>query len=74
MVAGGPSANFFYLLTGVHSAHLLGGLIAVGWCCGATLARRRLVSRQIAVDVTAWYWHSLDVLWIYLFILLLVFH
>jgi cytochrome c oxidase subunit 3 len=29
-----------------------------------------LQSRQIATDITAWYWHAMGVLWIYIFALL----
>lgn len=74
VVAGGPSAYFFYLLTGAHGVHLLGGLVGVAWCCGANIFGARLSSRQIGVDITAWYWHSLGILWLYIFALLLIFH
>jgi heme/copper-type cytochrome/quinol oxidase subunit 3 len=32
--------------------------------------RRRLESRHIVVDVTAWYWHFMALLWIYILALM----
>jgi cytochrome c oxidase subunit 3 len=64
-----PSSSFFYVLTGAHGLHLVGGIIAlayVGWR-SAWLAR---VRQGTAVEVAAVYWHFLDGLWIFLFLLL----
>ncbi len=27
-----PHSSFFYLFTGLHAAHLIGGLVAMAWC------------------------------------------
>ena len=56
-----PHGAFFYLFTGLHAAHLLGGLIAL-----FVLVFGRKKRREI-VDVTAYYWHFLSVLWVILF-------
>jgi cytochrome c oxidase subunit 3 len=67
-----PSGAFFYLLTGAHGLHLLGGIIALGY--GATKAPSIAAGRKkrTAVDVAALYWHFMDGLWIYILILFLV--
>ena len=67
-----PSSSFFYLLTGTHAVHLFGGIIAFLWTVAANLLHRPLLSRQIALDVTAWYWHAMGILWLYVFTLMLV--
>ena len=59
-----PHSSFFYLFTGLHGAHLLGGIVALGAVLFAKSKRRELV------DVVANYWHFLGVLWIALFIVL----
>lgn len=65
-----PSTSFFYILTGLHAVHLLGGLIALICTLIGSWIRMKIDSQRIAVDVTGWYWHFMAVLWIYIFILL----
>src|SRR5213594_1995917 len=62
-----PSSSFVYLLTGAHAAHLLGGVVALLIASIAALLHRSLKTRSIVVDVTAWYWHFMALLWIYIF-------
>jgi cytochrome c oxidase subunit 3 len=63
-------SGFFYMLTGAHAAHLAGGLLVLFWASLSNFMRTRFESRQIAVEVTAWYWHFMGVLWILIFGLL----
>ncbi|MGH9495510.1 MAG: cytochrome c oxidase subunit 3 [Candidatus Sulfotelmatobacter sp.] len=65
-----PSSSFVFLLTIAHAVHLAGGMIALIWATSASLLRKPIESRRIAIDVTAWYWHFMAVLWIYIFALL----
>jgi len=67
-----PHASFFYLLTGLHALHLLGGIVVVGYLAvSGYLARTvELAAGCRALDVTALYWHFMDGLWIYVFLLL----
>jgi cytochrome c oxidase subunit 3 len=69
-VATSPSSSFIYLLTGTHAIHLMGGILALAVAGGAALLRRPAGTRGILVDVTAWYWHFMALLWIYIFCLL----
>jgi cytochrome c oxidase subunit 3 len=69
-LATNPSSSFFYVLTATHGVHLLGGVVALGY---VVFHARRIAQgrdRRTALDVTAIYWHFMDVLWIYLFFLL----
>lgn len=70
-LATNPSSSFFYLLTGAHGVHLLGGMVALSYAMFATLAARPLIKRRLVVDVTAMYWHFMAFLWIYIFGLML---
>ena len=65
-----PSSSFVYLLTGTHAAHLLGGIVALFIAGGASLVHGSLKTRSIIVDVTAWYWHFMALLWVYIFCLM----
>jgi cytochrome c oxidase subunit 3 len=62
-----PSSSFVYLLTGAHGAHLLGGIVALFIAGVASLLHGSLKTRSIVVDVTAWYWHFMALLWVYIF-------
>ena len=69
-VATTPSSSFVYLLTGTHAIHLMGGVLALLVAGVASIMRRSLKTRSIVVDVTAWYWHFMAGLWIYILCLL----
>jgi cytochrome c oxidase subunit III len=64
------SVGFFFILTGVHAVHLMGGILALLYAGMTSLLRRPPETRRIVVDVTAWYWHFMGVLWLYVFGLL----
>ena len=65
-----PSSSFAFLLTIAHAVHLGGGMLALLWAARASLLRKPVESQRIVVDITAWYWHFMGVLWIYIFLLL----
>jgi len=65
-----PSSSFAFLLTIAHAIHLGGGMLALLWAVSASLLRRPVEARRIVVDITAWYWHFMAVLWLYIFALL----
>jgi len=69
-VRSNPSSSFFYVLTGAHGLHLLGGVLALGYASLTSLLCKPLETRFLVVDVTALYWHFMDFLWIYIFALL----
>ena len=69
-VSTNPHSSFFYLLTGLHGIHLFGGLIALTYVAVGGFRHRFGPMKQVAVDSTALYWHFMDGLWLYLFILL----
>ncbi|MFZ0198355.1 MAG: cytochrome c oxidase subunit 3 [Candidatus Sulfotelmatobacter sp.] len=65
-----PDSSFVYLLTAAHAVHLAGGIVALLWAAITSLLHRPIEGRRIVVDVTAWYWHFMALLWIYVFALL----
>jgi len=67
-----PASYFFYLVTGLHAAHLVLGVVALAVCLCALGLLRKVEFRQIAVDATAWYWHTLGLAWILLLAVLAV--
>ncbi len=64
------SSSFFFILTGVHAVHLMGGILALFYAGMTAWLLRPPETRRIVIDVTAWYWHFMGLLWIYVFALL----
>ena len=68
--SGSQSAHSFFLITGVHGLHLLVGVFALIGALAGLFISKQVEMRQILVDLAAWYWHSMGVLWLILFALL----
>jgi len=73
-VSSNPHSSFFYLFTGAHGVHVLGGIIALTYLLVRTRKKRNTVIGELkrvgAADAAAIYWHFMDGLWICLFLLL----
>jgi cytochrome c oxidase subunit 3 len=73
-LSSNPHSSFFYLLTAAHALHLFGGLVALLYLVARTrhlLGQTTVAARPRAIaDAVSTYWHFMDVLWIYLFLLL----
>jgi cytochrome c oxidase subunit III len=65
-----PAAAFFYLITGVHGVHLLGGLVALGRTMDKAWQGVALGNVRLSVELCAMYWHFLLFVWLVLFGLL----
>jgi len=64
-------SSFFYVMTGVHGVHLAGGVIALIFLSAKAWKQDfTSTSLRTLMDVTSIYWHFMDGLWIYLFLLL----
>ena len=66
-----PANAFFYLITGLHGAHLLGGLVAWGWTSAKVWRGFDIARVRLSVELCTVYWHFLLVVWLVLFALLL---
>jgi cytochrome c oxidase subunit III len=66
-LGSGVFGSTFYILTGFHGAHVLVGLAFIGIV--ANRARLGLVSAEhhTSVEASSYYWHFVDVVWLFLF-------
>jgi len=64
------SGHAFYIMTYAHAAHLMAGVAALLLAILGLFGFRQIESRQILVDCVGWYWHSMGLLWVVLFVLL----
>lgn len=65
-------SSFFYILTGLHGLHLLGGIAALGIVLAMALKDRLSAFHNEPLRLAASYWHVMDAIWIYLFLMLLL--
>lgn len=69
-LSGSPSESFFYILTGLHIAHLFGGIIALIVVNAKAAMEKYNSQNTLGIELCASYWHFLDLLWVYLFLFL----
>jgi cytochrome c oxidase subunit 3 len=65
-------SGFFYILTGLHGLHLFGGVVALSVVMGMAMKNRLTAFSHEPLKLCAAYWHVMDGLWLYLFLLLLL--
>ncbi|AJW46756.1 MULTISPECIES: cytochrome c oxidase subunit 3 [Ralstonia] len=63
-VTANPSSSFLYVFTGLHAAHVLGGLVA--WAITVARLNAHRVRAHRAVTLCATYWHFLLAVWLVL--------
>ncbi len=64
------AGSFLYALTGLHLAHLFGGLIALFVTLINSIRGKYTKEDTLGLELTSIYWHFLDILWVYLFLFL----
>ena len=65
-----PAIAFFYLITGLHGLHLLGGLVAWGRTVVKVWGDFDVAKIRQSVELCTLYWHFLLLVWLILFGLL----
>ncbi len=69
VLADNPANSFFYMLTGLHGLHILGGLAVLARTRMRLLAGGSTASACLGIDLCATYWHFMLVVWLLLFAL-----
>ncbi|MCO6460075.1 MAG: cytochrome c oxidase subunit 3 [Saprospiraceae bacterium] len=72
---GNPSGSFVYVISGLHAAHVLGGLaiLTVAILHAFSLKYKPTEKRLLRFQLSTQYWHFVDILWVYLFVFFLLF-
>lgn len=65
-----PSSSFIYVISGLHAAHVLGGVAAlvVAMIFAYILPFKVTPKRRLRFQLVVQYWHFVDILWLYLII------
>jgi cytochrome c oxidase subunit 3 len=69
LLATNPSSSFFYVFTALHGLHLAGGIAGLFYII-RKLGRTNGTARTTGLGAVCVYWHFMDGLWVYLFLLL----
>jgi cytochrome c oxidase subunit III len=70
-LSSNPANSFFYLITGMHGLHIVGGLIALTVAIvRAWTPQWRMDRLRLSVELCAMYWHFLLFIWLAVFVLL----
>ncbi|MDR2221977.1 MAG: cytochrome c oxidase subunit 3 [Flavobacteriaceae bacterium] len=62
------TTSFLYVIVIVHIAHLFGGMIALLVVIYNHFKQKYNSQQFIGIELCSWFWHFLDLLWVYLFL------
>ena len=68
-LASGVYGSTFFMLTGFHGAHVTMGTIMLAVMFLRTLKGHFTPDNHFAFEAVSWYWHFVDVIWLFLFTL-----
>lgn len=69
---GNPAGSFIYVFTGLHVAHLVGGLVYLFIVLSSSFKFKVHSKNLLSIEMCATYWHFLGGLWLYLYIFLML--
>ncbi|PAQ01501.1 cytochrome c oxidase subunit 3 [Mesorhizobium mediterraneum] len=70
LLTANPANSFFYLITGMHGLHILGGLVGLSRTTAGAWDGARPERLRLSVELCAMYWHFLLFVWLAIFALL----
>jgi cytochrome c oxidase subunit 3 len=65
---GGIYPSTFFLATGFHGFHVIVGTIFLAVCLFRAMAGHFTPEKHFGFEAAAWYWHFVDVVWLFLFV------
>jgi len=72
-ISSTPYGSVFYITTGFHGLHVVGGLIAFLFLLGRSFSAKNFGHHEATTAiVTSYYWHFVDVVWIALFFVIYI--
>jgi len=70
--AGHMYGSTFFMATGFHGAHVIIGTLFLTVCLLRALAGQFTPKQHFGFEAAAWYWHFVDVVWLFLFMCIYV--
>jgi cytochrome c oxidase subunit 3 len=72
VISSNQFATLFFTMTGFHGLHVAGGLVAIALVFASARGARVTAARHGPAEAVSYYWHFVDVVWIFLFVTLYV--
>ena len=70
--SGNLYGGVFFMATGFHGVHVIIGTIFLAVCLFRALKGHFSPKQHFGFEAAAWYWHFVDVVWLFLFICIYV--
>lgn len=67
-ISDGVYGSVFYMATGFHGFHVLIGTLFLLVCLFRQIAYHFSKTHHFGLEAAAWYWHFVDVVWLFLFV------
>jgi cytochrome c oxidase subunit III len=71
-LVGNAAGSFIYIISGLHGAHIIGGLVFVLIVLGLSFRNEIHQKKILWIEMCTTFWHFLDGLWLYLFFFLIL--
>jgi cytochrome c oxidase subunit 3 len=71
-ISDGVYGSIFFMLTGFHGMHVIVGTIMITIQCFRYIVNQYNEKNHIGFETAAWYWHFVDVVWLFLFLFLYI--
>jgi len=68
-IADGVYGSTFFMCTGFHGFHVLIGTTFIFVCFIRVMKKQMTVEHHLGFEAAAWYWHFVDVVWLFLFVM-----
>jgi len=68
-ISDGIYGSTFYMATGFHGIHVIVGTIFLAVCTYRLVQRQFSRTHHFGFEAAAWYWHFVDVVWLFLFVM-----
>lgn len=69
---GSAYGSIFYTITSIHGAHVLLGALMIAYVGSQARAALYTAERHLPVRLVSWYWHFVDLIWVFIFGILYV--
>ena len=66
-IDGNIYGSTFYMATGFHGFHVIVGTIFLAVCLFRSMKGHSTPTHHFGFEAAAWYWHFVDVVWLFLF-------
>lgn len=71
-IADGVYGRAFFILTGLHGMHVIGGTCGLLYSLVRLLLRQFSTRRHLGYVLAIWYWHFVDIVWLALFFIIYI--